>query len=88
MQKVRNTESNININDEIMDENNISEEILSHTNPAEIIDHTCDDNGINLVNTEEEAIVTSIHSINAPNNISMNADDNVIHKHYAPFVFK
>ena len=34
-----------------MDENNISEEISSHQNSAEIIDHTCDDNGINLLIT-------------------------------------
>ena len=27
-----------------MDENNISEEILSHQNSAEVIDHTCDEN--------------------------------------------
>ena len=47
------TESNIYIvkYDEIMDENNISEEISSHQNSAEIIDHTCDDNGINLLIT-------------------------------------
>ena len=38
--------------DEIMDENNISEGISSHQNPAESIDHTCDDNGINLFITE------------------------------------
>ena len=36
-----------------MDQNNISEEILSHQNSAEIIDHMCDDNGINLANAEE-----------------------------------
>ena len=54
-----------------MDENNISEEIYSRQNSAEIIDHTCDENGINLLNTEEEADVTSIHSINATNDMSM-----------------
>ena len=32
---------------------NISEDISSHQNSAEIIHHTCDDNGINLLNTEE-----------------------------------
>ena len=32
-----------------MDKNNISEEIPSCQNSAEIIDHTCDDNGINLL---------------------------------------
>ena len=29
----------------------MSEEISSHQNSAEIIDHACDDSGINLVNT-------------------------------------
>ena len=33
----------------------ISEEISSRQNSAEIIDHTCDDNGINLLNIEEKA---------------------------------
>ena len=51
-------------------------------NPSEIIDHICDDNGINLVNTEEESDITSINSINATNDISMNDDDNYIHKYY------
>ena len=50
------------------------------------MDHTCDDNGNNLPNIEEEADVTSIHSINAKNEISMNYDDNYIHKYYAPFL--
>ena len=30
--------------------------------------------------------VTSIHYINATNEISMNYDDNYIHKYYAPFL--
>ena len=34
-----------------MDENNISGEIKSHQNWVEKIDHTCDDNGIDLLNT-------------------------------------
>ena len=34
-----------------MDDNNASEEISSHQNSAGVIDHTCDDNGINLINT-------------------------------------
>ena len=76
------------INDGIMDENNISEEIPFHKNSAEIIDHTCDDNVINLFHTDEEASVKSIDSINATNVISMNDDDNFIHKFYALFVFK
>ena len=36
-----------------MNEGNTSEEISSNKNSAELIDHTCDDNGINLLNTEE-----------------------------------
>ena len=34
-----------------MDDNTASEEIESHQNSTGIIDHTCDDNGINLLNT-------------------------------------
>ena len=60
--------------------------MLSHQNPEEIIYHTCNDNGINLLNTREEADVISIHSINSTNDISMNDDDNYIHKYYAPFL--
>ena len=37
-------QSSIMINNEIIDENNISEEISSHQNLAQLIDHTCDDN--------------------------------------------
>ena len=69
-----------------MDDNNKSEEISSHQNSEELIDYTCDDNGMNLLNTYEEADVTSIHSINATNDISMNDDYNFIHKYYAPFL--
>ena len=69
-----------------MDEKNISEKISYHYNSAELIYHTCDDNGINLINTEEEEDVASIHSINGTNDISMNDDDNFIHKYYAPFL--
>ena len=35
-----------------MDDDNASEEIASHHNSTRVIDHTCDDNGINLLNTE------------------------------------
>ena len=42
-----------------------------------MIDHTCDDNVINLLNTEEEADVTSIQSINRSNDTSMHNDENV-----------
>ena len=49
------------------------------------MDNTCDENVNNVLNIEEEAYVTSIHSINAANDISMNNDENYIHKYYAPF---
>ena len=35
-----------------MDDTNESEEIASHQISTGVIDHTCDDNGINLLNTE------------------------------------
>ena len=41
--------------------------ISSHKNPAEIIDITGDENGINSVNSYEEADVTHIHLINETN---------------------
>ena len=66
--------------------NNTSEEISYNQNSAEVIDHTCDYNGINLINIEEEADVTAIHSINTTNYISMNDDKKFIHKHYVPFL--
>ena len=59
--------------------------LSSNQNPAEIIDHACDDNIINLVNIEEEADVAYIHAINETNDIYMNDDGNYIHKYYAPF---
>ena len=84
-QKETGTESIVSINDEIIDENNISEEMSYRQNSVEVIDHTCDDNVNHLINAEEEAFVTSIHSINVTNYIYMNNDDNFIHKYYAPF---
>ena len=51
-----------------------------------MIDYTCDDNGINLLNTKEEAGVTSIHYINGSNDISMNDDENFIRKYYTQFL--
>ena len=51
-----------------------------------MIDHTCDDNKTNLLNTEEEADVTSSKSINGTNDISLNDEKNVTHKYYAPFL--
>ena len=50
-----------------------------------MIDHTCDYNGINSLNIEQEVDVTSIRSINGTNDISINEDENSIHKYYAPF---
>ena len=51
-----------------------------------MIDHTFNDNANNLLNNEQEADFTSIHSINATNNISMNDDENLIHKYNAQFL--
>ena len=51
-----------------------------------MIGHKHDNNEINLFNAEEEADVTSIHYINATNDICINDDDNFIHKHYVPFL--
>ena len=53
MQKEIDTESIVIINDEIMDENNVSKEMSYNKNSSEIIDHACDENGINLLNTEK-----------------------------------
>ena len=50
MQTETDIESSISINNEIIDENNISEEIPYLWNPEEVIDNKCDDNGINLLN--------------------------------------
>ena len=36
------------------------------------MDHKCDENGNNVLNIVKEADVTSIHSINATNDISTN----------------
>ena len=76
----------ISINNEIIIDNNTSGEISSNQNSADVIDDTCDDNGNNLLNTEEEVDLTSIHSINGTNYISMNDNDNFIHEYYAPFL--
>ena len=51
MQKETDTESITRINEENMDDNNASEEIESHQDSSVVIDHTCDENGINLLNT-------------------------------------
>ena len=60
--------------------------ILSYLNSAEVVHHTCDENGNNLPNAEEEADITWIHYIKATTDISMNEDEHFIHKYYAPFV--
>ena len=52
MKKDTDADSIPSTNDEILDENNTSEEISSHLNSAEVIDHACDDNGIDLLNRE------------------------------------
>ena len=39
-----------------------------------------------LLNTEEEEYFTSINYINITNDISMNDDENFIHKYYTPFL--
>ena len=44
-----------------MDDKNTREEISCHQNSAEVIYHTRDDNGNNVLNIEEEADVTSNH---------------------------
>ena len=69
-----------------MDEKNISEEISYNKNSSEVIDHTCDQNGNNLFNTEGVVYFSSIHSINATNYISMNDDEKFIYKYFAPFL--
>ena len=53
LRKENDTESSTIIDDEIIDDDNTSQEISSHKNLVELIDHTCDDNGINLLITEE-----------------------------------
>ena len=57
-----------------MNDNNSSEEISCHHNSTRVIDRTCDENGINSINTESEAYFTCIQSIHGINDISMNDD--------------
>ena len=47
------------------------------------MDYTCDNKENNVLNIEEKVDVTSIHYINANNDISMNDDENYMHKYYA-----
>ena len=86
LQKWTDTELIISTNNGIIDENNITEEISSHHNSEEVIDHTLDENGNILINTEEETDVTSIHFINATIDISTNDDETFIYKYYTPFL--
>ena len=69
-----------------MNDKNSSEELGYCQNSIGVVDYTCDYNGINLLNTEEGADITSIQSINVTHNISMNDDKTFIHKYYAPFL--
>ena len=50
MQKNTDTESSTSINYKITHDSNTSEEISFHRDSEELIYHTCDDNGINLLN--------------------------------------
>ena len=50
------------------------------------MDLTCDDNGNNVLNIDEEAYITYIHYINTTNDISMNDDENYMQKYYAPIL--
>ena len=50
------------------------------------MDHICDENGNNVLYIEKGADVTSIHSINETNDISMNYDENYMQKYYATFL--
>ena len=43
------TDSSTSINEKNMDDNTASEEIASHQNSTGVNDHTCDENGINLL---------------------------------------
>ena len=45
------TDSITSINEKNIDDNTASEEIASHQNSTGVSDHTCDENGINLLNT-------------------------------------
>ena len=76
----------MSINDERTDQKYTNKEISSHKNSAEMIDHKLDDNGINLVNIEEEADVISTHSMNETNNIYMNDDEKYIYKYSVLFL--
>ena len=86
LQTETDTQSIISINHEIIYEKYISEALLSHHSSAEVIYYTCDGNGNNLLDIEEEADVTSIHYINANIYISINDDKTFIHRYYTPIL--
>ena len=69
-----------------MDVNNTSEEILCHQDSEKVMVKRTYSSGNNVLNIEEEADSTSIHSINETNYISMNYYDNYMHEYYAPFL--
>ena len=75
-----------------MDEINTGEDLASTQNSTGVIDHMCDYNGIHLLNTGEEADVTSIEPINVTNNITMNDDENlsinIMHHFYHQIIMK
>ena len=52
-----------------MDDRNENEELASHQNSTGMIDHTCNYNEINLLNTKEETDITYIQYINGTNDI-------------------
>ena len=52
-QKQSYTESSTSINEENTDDNNASEELAPHKNSTGVIDYTCDENGINLLDTQK-----------------------------------
>ena len=59
LKKETDAQSSIIINDEIIDENNKSEEISSQQNSAEVIKNTCYENADNLSNTEKNGCHTN-----------------------------
>ena len=83
MHKETDTESSTSIDEKNMDDNTASEEIEFPQNSSVLIHHTCEENGINLLNAEEEVDATSIKSMNGTNDICMNYNENFIHKYYA-----
>ena len=50
LQKETDAQPSISINDEITDDKYTSKEISCHKDSAKVIDHTCDENGNNVLN--------------------------------------